>query len=316
MGQSVELMTEIVSTMLAINNGMELSPTASSALSVAMWDIKGMAPNDTSLGLLQEFLYTQTLERFEAYRKETVPNILNDIKDPVARDKIAARLNGPSVMDESMFQRDSTQVGDGLKNLLDKGVFGGTTSAWEVLHQEIVALNYTNLTEMTTLLVEYLMYTWRLNAINTDNFDIAPNILLLDESWSRMRSLVFMRALVELLKKIRGSGLLIWRMLHRLSDINNAGDVGSELVNLAMSSLNETDIWFIGKQKASEMPLILNRFPQLDSELGHYIPSLERGLWIVVIGQIDPFPIYFTPTQVELDLTPTNIASDRMATEG
>lgn len=307
--------TMSIEKIIGMTGGTQPDETALMALQVALNIMNEESPEDSSPQMVAFNLNTMVYDDYIAFMTARANKLIESVKDPELRERMRARLNLGLSLSEREFMAGAAQMGTALTLLLEGrhgSTFGGSGSIYEIMNQQVVALNYSGLNDQTHPLVEFLVGIWRNSAVRRHDPELMSNGEMMDEAWRHMRSVQYGRNLIARIKENRGNGIIVWRNIHKLSDADSAGPEGSEQVELARTSLTESDIWFIGRTKISEMPRT-QKFFGLSDEYAKRIPYYPKGRFLVKLGMRPPFEIDFQPTPDEIEMTKTNRASEDMA---
>lgn len=293
----------------------ELSLNERVALMVGLHVMNIEAANHASPNLLQPIMSTLGLSDYEHYVRSRNDQTLQGIGNAAIQEKLRQRLSGKLNMTANQFRQACESISEMMLLLLEEygGIFGGTNSLYDILSDPVVALDFTELDDDTIPLVEMLLWMWRNAAVRRHDHNLMAHIELHDENWKRWESLTYGRNMVNHLKKIRGSGAAIIKIMHRPSDVDQVGEIGSRQHSLAMTGLRETDVWFIGKTQHSDFDS-LSRFVRLPKRYLDMLPTLGKGDFIVKIGELmSPFRMHLDLMAHERGFTQTNQASRAMA---
>lgn len=304
----------IRSTCEAISH-REMSLRERVALLIGIQVLNAEAAEEASPDLLQLIMSTLTMRDYDKFRGTRAGHTIGRSQSPVIQKRLQKRLRQESNMTKDEFRGACAGISDMLLLLLEEygGIFGGTNSMYEILSDPVVALDFTGLDDDTIPIVEMLLWMWRNSAVRRHDHSLMAHIELHDENWRRWESLIYGRNMVNHLKKIRGSGAAIIKIMHRPSDVNQVGEAGGRQQALALTGLRETDVWFIGKTQHGDFES-LQRFVRLPQRYLDMLPTLGKGDFIVVIGErMPPFRMHLDLTELELEAFQTNQASLAMA---
>ena len=221
----------------------------------------------------------------------------------------------PTNVNEADFLQDAGRVYAKLMRLLNgdySNIFGGDHTLSEVLNQRVVALDYTGIDISAFVLVQSLVWRWRTSALRRGDTRYLSNLEIHDENYGMWEHPIYATNMYSHLKKIRATGEIVVRVQHRLDDSYAVGSAGSEVREKAVNSLNETDMWFIGRQPQSAIPRLKERLG-LDDWVCKHITQLGKGEFYFKMGQQPPVPfkLYLDPI-IRRAMTETNMANDYM----
>jgi hypothetical protein len=184
-----------------------------------------------------------------------------------------------------------------LLNGTYENMFGGNNSLAEMLSQPVVVLDYTGIDIDALVLIQSLLWRWRTSAVRRGDKRFMSNIEIHDENYGMWEHLPYAKNMYKHIKTIRGTGELVLIIHHRIDDNYAVGSAGSEQRELAVNSLSDTDMWFIGHTDAINIPRLQKRL-NLDDWVCNHITKLQQGEFYYVMGDRKPVPfkLYLEPT--------------------
>lgn len=304
-------------------------PQVSLAVMVAVRRILQARERVISPPLLEAMLRTLTLEDFKQYHESNRASLRLQFKDAFAGN---AQLLEQLSLDKPIHEVDQTYLyearvaADCLSQLVNGNfgrAFGGSNSLYDVLSQQVVALNWENLPSNAQTILESVLLKAETSAIvqakrslghNQDLSNIIPHINLSDEEGGAMKSLMHARFMAEKQNKSRAYPTLDIRAVQYYSQVTKAGNEGSELRELAEEIENGVGFRIIFKQPSDTD--FLERFSRLgmsESDVA-LLPQLETGQAMLWIRDHPPLLFQTVLTPTELPLVQSNSARAAMAT--
>ena len=312
MGMNVKEQQFMMRSALQVVSHRQLKSNVRTVLLAALQVMNEDLHELSSIDVLTSITSTLTLAEYKTFLKRRTSELLKRFGDKAADPRLRALHDREAInLSPSSFRAACQQLTELLIILLEEygEVFGPTNSLYDVLTQPVVALDFTGLDEDTIPLVEMLLWMWRNAAIRRNDHNLMAHVEIHDENWKRWENLTYGSNMINHLKKIRGSGVIIIKNMHRPSDVNQVGAEGSRERALAMSGLRETDIWFVGKTPRIEHES-LRAYTQLPQKYLNQTPHLTTGEFIVKIGDIlPPFRLHLDLSSIEREMIESNAAS-------
>ncbi|SUW70174.1 Type IV secretory pathway, VirB4 components [Brevibacterium iodinum] len=116
------------------------------------------------------------------------------------------------------------------------------------------------------------------------NPDGGQRLVVYEEGWDAVTSRADLQRMVENWKLARDYGIFNILILHKVSDLNMAGDQGSQMAAMAKSLLADADIKVIYRQDAAALRSTTEELELNDKERS-MLKSLEKGTGLWRLGQ-------------------------------
>jgi hypothetical protein len=207
----------------------------------------------------------------------TVPQVVNRLLEP--SDATAQELRTST----GRLAEDGRQLALSLRRMGAgdlRGMFDGPTSRGLNLAGRLVVFNLRDVKDEARPILMACTAAWLQGSWARE--DGIRRIVVLDEAWVVLRHLAIARWLRESWKLARQYGVQNVAVMHRLSDLTAAGDIGSEQVQLAKGLLEDSETRVIYRQSPGEVEAARELLGLTQTEVDQ-IPTLERGeaLWRV-----------------------------------
>src|SRR5699024_9558894 len=110
--------------------------------------------------------------------------------------------------------------------------------------------------------------------------DGGQRIVVYEEGWDNISSEADLQRMVEAWKLARAYGIFNLLIMHKISDLDMAGDKGYQMAAMARSSLSETDIKTIHRKDETTMRSTTNEIMWSERE-EHILKNLPKSvaLW-------------------------------------
>lgn len=133
-----------------------------------------------------------------------------------------------------------------------------------------------------------------------------------DEAYGSWTNLAFAREQYLRMKTQREFGTVLVTIFHQLTDMMDAiSSAGSEQARLAMNSLNEINIWLVGRQKKRQRA-ILREHLGLSEEVLKSLPRLAKGHFWLIIPGLAPRLIWIRGTKTAIKYFNTEGATNEL----
>lgn len=152
---------------------------------------------------------------------------------------------------------------------------------------------------------------WMESMVTTS--DGGQRIVVYEEGWDSMSSRADLQRMVENWKLSRAYGIFNILILHKVSDLNMAGDQGSQMAAMARSLLADADVKVIYRQDAAALKLTMEEL-DLSSREREVLKVLPKGQGLWRVGR-DTFHIYNELTPAEEPLLDTDSRMDKTPAE-
>lgn len=134
--------------------------------------------------------------------------------------------------------------------------------------------------------------------------DGGQRLVIYEEGWDNISSEADLQRMVESWKLARAYGIFNVLILHKVSDLNMAGDVGSRMAAMAKSLLADADVKVIYRQDRSTLKLTTDELDLSDRERS-LLKHLGKGVGLWRLGG-SSFEVKNDLTRVELALFNTD----------
>lgn len=141
------------------------------------------------------------------------------------------------------------------------------------------------------------------------NSDAGQRVVVYEEGWDNISSEADLQRMVEQWKLARSYGLFNILVMHKVSDLNMAGDQGSRMVSMAKSLLADADIKVIYRQDATALRVTTEEMELTTHERG-MLRTLEKGTGLWRIGEAT-FEVANELTAAEIPLFDTDSRMDK-----
>jgi len=294
---------ELLASLSAASLGRALLPTERSALDVAVADASSRAPASArgSRG---------------SPSGPTLPTVVDALLHPEAH---SARTLGTDV---AGLAADGRNVALELRRLVAgdlRGMFDGATSSGIRLDAPLVVLDLSAVYHSAALGILMTCATaWLQSGLGVGSGAPGPSgeigprtdgvVVVVDEAWAILANLGVARWLQSSWKLSRARGVSNVAVLHRLSDLETTGAVGSEQVGLARGLLADSETRVVYAQPPGELeraaPLL-----GLSSTEAELVPHLRRGVALWKVGtrsflvqhRLSPYEMAIVDTDSQMD---------------
>lgn len=320
----VELAIDIVEEV----SGQKPAPHVAIALMVAVQSIMASKHVVITPELLEIRLRSLTIVNFQHYHDNTRANLYEDYRELLgAQPSLASDLGLLETAREE--RRDyiaaAQMAADCFSQLIRGnygGAFGGKNSLYDVLSEQVVALNWENLPDNAQTILEAVLMKAEASAIvqskrmiggERDLSRIIPHINLSDEEGGEMKSVMHARATANRQNKSRAYPTAEFRAVQYYSQVTKAGSAGSELRSLAEEIENGVGCRIIFRQPNDVD--FLQRFSRLgmsDTDVA-ILPHLQTGQAMLWLRDHPPLVFQTVLTPSELPLVQSNSARSAMS---
>lgn len=144
--------------------------------------------------------------------------------------------------------------------------------------------------------------------------DGGQRLVVYEEGWDNISSEADLQRMMESWKLARAYGIFNILVLHKIADLDMAGDKGSRMSAMARSLLADADVKVIYRQDQSALKITLEELDLSTRERG-ILKSLPKGVGLWRLGD-SSFEVYNELTNAELPLFDTDDRMDRDDTAG
>ena len=243
------------------------------------------------VGALAETALARPLTPEEA---AALTRVVVSLSDGATLSDVVARLIDPSAELAAAMSTTAGELTPAVRDLalaLDQllhgplaGMFDGPTTVdidWSAGRGLVLDLSALWGQDRALPIVMTCALSWLRSAISAPG---PQRMLVLDEAWALLRELAIGRWLQGSVKLARAWGLSVMFVLHRLSDLQAAGDASSEQVALARGLLADTGTRIIFAQPSDQVAGT-KELLSLSSVEAELLPRLDRGFALVRIGE-------------------------------
>lgn len=250
-GQRLRLLTALVKATLE----RPLAPSEHSALDAALRSATGASGD----------------------RQVTIPDVAAALAEP---DAAAARADGTSAPERSADGRDLLHAVRRLIRGDLAGLFDGPSTVTIDHATPMLVLDLSALDDETLAIAMTCAAGWVESAIVSP--DSGPSWVIYDEAWRVLRLEPLVRRMQAQWKLARAYGLANLLILHRLSDLDAAGDVGSRARSLAAGLLADCSTRIVYRQESDQVGAAVTALG-LSSTERDVVTALPRGtgLWSI-----------------------------------
>jgi hypothetical protein len=287
---------ELLASLSAASLRRPLSPTERSALDLAVAHVSAPVPSrgpgTTASG-------------------PTLPMVVDALLRPEAR---AAREVGTDV---AGLAADGRNVALELRRLVAgdlRGMFDGPTSPGIRLDAPLVVLDLSAVYHSAALGILMTCAAAWLQAglgVAAGSSGADGVVVVVDEAWAILADLSVARWLQSSWKLSRARGVSNVAVLHRLSDLDTTGAVGSEQVGLAQGLLADSETRVVYAQPPGEVERA-GALLGLSSTEAEIVPHLRRGVALWKVGGRS-FLVQHRLSPLEMDIIDTDANMDGRA---
>ena len=139
--------------------------------------------------------------------------------------------------------------------------------------------------------------------------DGGQRIVIYEEGWDNISSEADLRRMVEQWKLSRAYGIFNVLVLHKIADLDMAGDQSSKMAAMARSLLADADVKVIYRQDRSALKITTSEMELSDRERS-LVRSLPKGTGLWRLGD-SSFEVQNVLTRAELPLFDTDERMDK-----
>lgn len=186
------------------------------------------------------------------------------------------------------------------------GIFDGESTVSYDPYAPAVSLDTSAIGQSDPLLVQIVnacSSTWTESMVTVA--DAGQRVVVNEEGWTSMSSETEVESKVRFWKLARAYGIFNILILHKLTDLDSAGDSGSKHAKMARGLLAESDIKVIYRQDNSALQVTHEELGLSDRELG-MLKHLDQGVGMWRVGPSMTFEVYNTLTEAERPLLNTD----------
>lgn len=272
----------ILVTLAKILTGRDLEPAEHYVLSTALDRAEGAAESQHRVVVIPDVLMSldQMRKEEDQYASEAASVMWMTLQRIVSGD-LAGMFDGPSTVD---FDRDAPAVSIDTSSLN-----GASPEAARVVNACAGA--------------------WTEAMVTTS--DGGQRLVIYEEGWDNISSEADLRRMVEAWKLARAYGIFNILIMHKVSDLDMAGDQGSKMAAMAKSLLADADVKVIYRQDASALRITTDEMELSDRERA-LIKTLPKGTGLWRLGN-SSFEVKNDLTRAEIPLFDTDARMDMIA---
>jgi type IV secretory pathway VirB4 component len=215
----------------------------------------------------------------------TLPRVVDRLLDPLPVVADAMRTSTDQLLDASK------DLAYGLSRLCKgdlAGMFDGETTGGIDLDGPSVVLDLHHVVDSAAIgIIMICAAAWLGAAIAAEATAEGANrrnrIIVVDEAWRVLSNLACAEWLQDSFKHSRSYGVQNIVVMHRISDLQSAGDEGSRVVRLAQGLLSDAETKVIYAQDKAELGTAERLLGLTDTEREE-LPNLGRGLALWLVG--------------------------------
>ncbi|WP_141843540.1 ATP-binding protein [Humibacillus xanthopallidus] len=228
----------------------------------------------------------------------TLPAVVDALLSPTTS------MTGATVAE---LTRDGRDLGHALRRLVAgdlAGLFDGPSTVSFDPTRPMVTLDLSGIqgSDQLIAMVMTCASAWMESALASS--EGGQRWVIYDEAWRLMRQPALLARMQSQWKLSRGLGIANLLIVHRLSDLDAVGDVGSESRALARGLLGDCSTKIIYQQEVSESPHTTRELGLSSAEHAQ-LPELQKGEGLWRVGQRS-FVVRHIATDNELHLFDTN----------
>ena len=140
------------------------------------------------------------------------------------------------------------------------------------------------------------------------NSSSGQRLVVYEEGWDSIQSVADLERMVQQWKLSRAYGIFNILILHKVSDLNMAGDVGSKMAAMAKSLLADADVKVIYRQDAAALRVTMDEL-ELNERERSLLRTLPKGEGLWRVNQAT-FEIANELTEAEIPLLDTDERMD------
>ncbi|MEV6527122.1 SCO6880 family protein [Longispora sp. NPDC051575] len=285
----------LLSSLLVMRLGRNLTPTEEAALSLAIQEASGETVGNTRLV------------------DPTIPQVWALLRDPTPDMARELRVRGEDIAElREMIRPAADALGNMVQGSLS-GLFDGPTTVRPDFNAPIQTVDLSRIDgrgDETVAMTLACVSSWGQAAISMPGGPL--RLMIRDELWRAMRIPAMVRKLDSDLRLSRNDGKIELLSTHRLSDFEAVGAAGSEEVTIASNLIASCDVRVLLRQDTAPLQMTKEAIGLTDTECAHIASwsggQVGRALW--KIGRSESQIVQTVLSPVERQLYYTN---ERMA---
>jgi type IV secretory pathway VirB4 component len=285
----------LLSSLLVMRLGRNLTPTEEAALSLAIQHASGQATGASDLV------------------DPTIPQVWALLRDPLPDMAEELRVRGADVNElREMIRPAADALGNMVRGSLS-GLFDGPTTVRPDFDAPIQTVDLSRIDgrgDETVAMTLTCVSSWGQAAIDEPGGPV--RLVVRDELWKAMRVPAMIRKLDSDLRLSRAQGTIQVLSTHRLADFEAVGARGSEEVSIARNLIASCDVRICLRQDTAPLAMTRDVIGLTDTECAHIASwsAEQTGRAIWKIGRNSSHVVQTVLTPIERQLYYTN---ERMA---
>ncbi|MFG1878033.1 VirB4 family type IV secretion system protein [Sphaerisporangium sp. NPDC049003] len=285
----------LLSSLLVMRLGGDLTPTEEAAVSLAIKHASGQATGATTL------------------KDPTIPQVWQLLRDPLAEMATELRVRGQDVGElREMIRRVTDALGNMVRDSLS-GLFDGPTSVQLDFNAPIQTVDLSRINgrgDETVAMTLACVSSWGQAAIDEPGGPV--RLVVRDELWRAMRVPAMIRKVDSDLRLSRAQGTIQVLATHRLADFEAVGPEGSQEVTIAKNLIASCDVRICLRQDTAPLAMTRDAIGLTDTECAHIASwsgeQLGRAIWKIGRTASHVVQVVLTPSERRLYWT-----NERMA---
>ncbi|MFF6956191.1 helicase HerA domain-containing protein [Streptomyces sp. NPDC008317] len=285
----------LLSSLLVMRRGRDLTPTEEAALSLAIDHASGQATANTTLV------------------DPTIPQVWSLLRDPLPEMAEELRIRDRSIAElREMIRPAADALGNMVRGSLS-GLFDGSTTVRPDFDAPIQTVDLSRIDgrgDDTVAMTLACVSSWGQAAIDEPGGPV--RLVVRDELWRAMRVPAMVRKLDSDLRLSRAQGTIQVLSTHRLADFEAVGAAGSEEVSIARNLIASCDVRICLRQDTEPLAMTREVIGLTDTECAHIASwsgeQIGRAIW--KIGRSSSHVVQAILSPLERQLYYTN---ERMA---
>lgn len=234
-----------------------------------------------------------------------VVQVLNDMREEGFSEKMKSRENAVASMHDTFSLMVSSDVGEESFSSELSGLFDGESTVKFDVTAPIMAFNTSalvGLSDVAAKIAHACIQSWAEAAITSNDF--GKRLVIYEEGLEMLEDIGSINRMVRQYKLARHYGIFNILILHKITDLDVAGDVGSQARAAALSLLGDSEIRIFYRQEDEQQELLKTQFGITHQEWKK-ISSFPTGVGLWKLGK-HSFEVENTLTQSEIPIFDTN----------
>lgn len=294
----------LLSSLLVMRLGRNLSPTEEASLSLAIHHASGHPSGDLES--------TAGQVNWGAHlASPTIPQVWDLLRDPLPDMARELRVHGTSELRE-MIRPVADALGNMVRGSLS-GLFDGPTTVQLDFAAPIQTVDLSRLNgraDETVAMTLACVSSWGQAAVDEPGGPV--RMVVRDELWRSLRVPAMIRKVDSDLRLSRAQGTIQVLATHRLADFEAVGAAGSEEVSIATNLISSCDVRICLRQDTAPLAMTREAIGLTDTECAHIASwtgqQIGRAVWKVGRAASHVVQLILTPEEKRLYWT-----NERMA---